>query len=647
MKLFLSPDELKLPAFAGKKASTLNHMRHLGYRVPHFLVTPPALSQDLFSSPDLRRVLAKEAIGRLSRSTYCVRSNALVEDEIERSHAGIFKSSIGVPSEGLSEAIFEVLSLANEVLKGNLSLFSLIIQEYIPAEFSGVTFTRNPLGTRELVIEFTREDKNQVVSGGATPTREQRFHSNLLPKKSTLPSSIEASLLGMMRLEAELGWPQDIEWCAHGNGLTFLQCRPISTLTPLQLETFRYLDRHPALSGPHFFEKSELSEIAPRPKVFSFRVLTHLFTRGGPCDRVYRKYQIYYQPKAFLTRFGNELYVDREAELRSFFPSRTFLKKNAVRSVIDRLLVLPRSLWNRLAFDLIAARCTEEKIKLLEIQTAALLAKVNAAQDWKDQLHLFYSDYEVFFEVNLLASALTQRLGTLLKGAPITLGEALSEGGGSLAPWQLSVVGPVLDKVKHLHRLRDRSRVFFDSRMKSIEAALFDYATQLKLSPAERILFATPEEIQAKDLPPARLIEREQEYFSFSNWTLPASLRSEPIQHAEGLIAVSSGSSEGVLVTESELKTILNSRDSSAPEDLILWSELLEPRLHRYFPHIKGILADRGGLLSHLAILARESGVPVWVNFRPNAEIPLGSKIQVSNTGGVPVIRSASSRMRP
>jgi phosphohistidine swiveling domain-containing protein len=224
----------------------------------------------------------------------------------------------------------------------------------------------------------------------------------------------------------------------------------------------------------------------------------------------------------------------------------------------------------------------------------------------------------------------------------------LTEGVADLPRWRQEVISPVLEKTRHLNRLRDLSRIFFESRMKALESALITHARELNLSPAESILFATPEEIRSRELLVSKLIERELEYESFSNWTLPSSLRDpKPRLLSWSLVTVSSGTSEGRLVSEAELLEILKSPQSSGTEDLILWTELLEPRLHHYFPHLQGILADRGGLLSHLAILARESRMPVWVNFRPSADFPLGSRIQVSNTGDVPVIRSASSRIRP
>jgi len=47
----------------------------------------------------------------------------------------------------------------------------------------------------------------------------------------------------------------------------------------------------------------------------------------------------------------------------------------------------------------------------------------------------------------------------------------------------------------------------------------------------------------------------------------------------------------------------------------ILITKILSPDLVQFFPKIEGILSEEGGLLSHLAIMAREEGIPVISGF--------------------------------
>jgi pyruvate,water dikinase len=57
--------------------------------------------------------------------------------------------------------------------------------------------------------------------------------------------------------------------------------------------------------------------------------------------------------------------------------------------------------------------------------------------------------------------------------------------------------------------------------------------------------------------------------------------------------------------------------------------------LVKHFKHIEGIVSEYGGLLSHLAILAREQEKPVVVTFFPKREnIQVGDKIKIDGSNG-------------
>ena len=230
MKLFLSPDELASPEAAGPKAHGMKRMRHLGYRVPRFFVTPASLSELLLSRPDLRTLLAQEACARHSSPLWAIRSNSFDEDGPNRSRAGRFESMTGVEAKGIADAIERVLSQARRATGGDLSRFSLIIQEYLPAEYEGVIFTRNPLGTRDLVVEYSSGSDARITSGESPRSRVFRHHSDLIRKPPLLPPALADILLRMPRLEAESGFPLDLEWCIHQGHFYVLQCRPVTTL---------------------------------------------------------------------------------------------------------------------------------------------------------------------------------------------------------------------------------------------------------------------------------------------------------------------------------------------------------------------------------------------------------------------------------
>ena len=93
---------------------------------------------------------------------------------------------------------------------------------------------------------------------------------------------------------------------------------------------------------------------------------------------------------------------------------------------------------------------------------------------------------------------------------------------------------------------------------------------------------------------------------------------------------VSPGVVSGILVTRSDVE--VNRYDG---EERILYTEILSPDLVQYFDRILGIVSENGGLLSHLAIVARERGVPVVVGCSlQNQNFVLGSRVHINGSTG-------------
>jgi pyruvate,water dikinase len=80
-------------------------------------------------------------------------------------------------------------------------------------------------------------------------------------------------------------------------------------------------------------------------------------------------------------------------------------------------------------------------------------------------------------------------------------------------------------------------------------------------------------------------------------------------------IGVSSGIGEGIFVTKANIGTVTGKK--------ILYTEVLSPDIVQYFDSIVGIVSNSGGMLSHLAIMAREAKIPVVVT-NSSKTIPFG-----------------------
>lgn len=205
--------------------------------------------RDLFG----RTHLSKETLERLQKELkadvcYAVRSSASKEDLPDYSFAGQYESYLNV--KGIKEiekavidcyqSMFSPVSLGYLVNHGigaeGLSM-SVVIQEMVQAQISGVCFTVNPLtgNDREMFIEAAEGLGDHLVSGKVTP---EQYYYNWYDKKghfdqgNHLLSTDELSELGetFLRVQLLFGYPCDIEFALEGGRLYILQARGITKI---------------------------------------------------------------------------------------------------------------------------------------------------------------------------------------------------------------------------------------------------------------------------------------------------------------------------------------------------------------------------------------------------------------------------------
>lgn len=464
------------------KAGRLAELARMGLNVPPFAVVPGG------SVPEARR--------------YAVRSNADVEDGDASAHAGQFLTLLDVEPAELSDAIERVRASGSP---------SVIVQEFIEPDFAGVAFTRSPLGGREMVIEWHTGRGADVVGGKVQP-RTERFYWTNKP-----PARFAAVVAPFKKIEEHFGFPQDIEWCVRGGGWFFLQTRPITSIGKKEYEGMKFLDARLPTGRPFRYEKTEVSEFAPRPTPTMMDLLKKMYGPDGPIERAYRRHGVRYRPVLFLVLIGSQLYVDRDAERRTLFPNfLTTIKNTAALARIRPNL-----------------RDATRQLETLERAPSGD----------------FLKDYETIFDINLQTAAVFKRK----------------------------------EDVGEWEKLRARGRMI-----------------------AEKYLGM-----------PKRASGDESDF--------PATLTNRPIPPDEHKPrGVSPGIAEGIL------------SDTPVHADRpIIATSLLTPDLTPALDRIAGIIAERGGELSHLAITARERGVPVVVNASPRAlGIPLGVRVRINGTTG-------------
>jgi len=207
---------------------------------------------------------------------YAVRSSSPEEDLEGSSFAGGYETSLGVTRDTLEEAIrnsfvscldYRIFAYKRE--KGfdvNKPSISVIVQEQVDAECSGVAFSLNPLNNcfDEAVINSNFGLGETVVAGQVTPDHfvvdkvkgeileeqiSEKGVSVLLKKnggtqlrksKRRQPSVNREQVMEVTKLLAEVekcyDKPMDIEWAYQNGKLYLLQARPITAYFPLPPE---------------------------------------------------------------------------------------------------------------------------------------------------------------------------------------------------------------------------------------------------------------------------------------------------------------------------------------------------------------------------------------------------------------------------
>jgi pyruvate,water dikinase len=122
------------------------------------------------------------------------------------------------------------------ILEDDLGM-GVIVQEMVPADWSGVMFTRDPQGhAGDMRIEAVAGLGEALVSGRVTPLDFVVDRETLSVQSRSGTEQLDfledLARLGL-RVERRSGFPQDIEWAVTAEGLQLLQARPITVARPL------------------------------------------------------------------------------------------------------------------------------------------------------------------------------------------------------------------------------------------------------------------------------------------------------------------------------------------------------------------------------------------------------------------------------
>ncbi len=645
----------------GSKTKNLKKLMDAGFNVPAFIAIPSSTLQKIISKnkdtnkPIIERLLA-EIQEKFQKPKYAVRSSALIEDNAENSFAGQFKTKIDQAIHQLPDAIIEVLEQAQTFLGGSLEKFSLIIQEYIPADYAGICFTRNPLGVREMVIEYHEGIGEDVVSGKIKPMRKSLYWHQ--PEFSVNLPGFNPAFQAFKDIETLFKKPQDIEWCIKDGKWYLLQSRPITTITANDYEEFIFLDNSLPKNTHFFFEKTEISEIAARPTPFTLSLLEAIYAKNGPIHKVYSHFGVDYQTKDFLRIIGNELYVDREEEIKTLLPAYSYFSKSDFKPHWTSLRGFFETLKNLFALNKISLKKYDGLMALLKEKLASPPVKRKA----QEIVLKFIEDYEIIFEINVLAEKAVKRLEHVLKNEHISIAIILgsskklslnfdsenwkgncleiadesafvqfqnkSATDNEVDQWykhlpelKKKLLMPFIEEAQKFNILREYGRYLTVKNVNQLRDMIWHEAKNMSFTEPRLLYFATISEIHDHSISEDVCNDRKRKYQDYSKFNFPSKFTNLPIIFDNELLGVSKGKARGKLVT-------VNTVSQSGP--CILYTKLLTPDLTQYFDNTNGIVSESGGLLSHLAIMAREKGIPVIVNFDlTKASIAIGDMVEI------------------
>lgn len=270
----LTPD---LYEQAGGKGAMLARMSQAGYPVPPGLVVLQTAFDDggrlKEEAWNTARALIRELRGNNQGIQFAVRSSALSEDSAKASFAGEFETVLNVgPDEDILEAIHTVAaSAASERVKAYTQAqgisgahrVAVVIQQMVHPEISGVLFTVDPItgSYREMTGNYVHGLGEQLVSGEAN-AREFRISrpKGVYQGPEELRKYARNLYKYAHKLEKSLGLPQDIEWAIADGKLYLLQARPITTLTPGNIDHYEIND---SLAGDDLWANTNVGEAVP------------------------------------------------------------------------------------------------------------------------------------------------------------------------------------------------------------------------------------------------------------------------------------------------------------------------------------------------------------------------------------------------
>lgn len=668
---------------SGAKAAALAEAaRHGLPTVPGFVVSTAAVNARSAGAPLPGEVLAAWAeLSQDGQLPLVVRSSSTVEDLGDSSMAGRFESVVGVRGRSeFTRAVDVVIGSRAGAADGSDSLsgdepLAVLVQPLLEARCGGVLFGIDPVSGREdrLVVAVTAGGPDRLVSGEVDGSRYELDRSGRrvahTPGDGGAPLS-RRRLRELARLATRVqevfDGPQDVEWAVDGVGrLRLLQSRPVTAeprgrpagpvfgpgpvietfpepLQPLEVDlwveplrsalrralrlagtaTDDALDASPLVVVLDGWVAVDLDLLDPRHR--KPRLAERLDPRP-PLRRLYASWRVG-RLRAALPALARDV-IDAADETLSGTPALSGLSERQLVAVLRRLRpalvsVHAHELLTGLLVDPAKPGTTGAAAALRVLARGRQAGMADADVVAASPVVLALAPPQVR-AAPLLPEDVGRGDGSPWEGAPVgNPGGDAEEGpppaGGADVQEDPGLLREALRlRARWLQELGARAAWLLGERLAAsgrlpradavrevhldeLTAAVHDPGTGLRPAPHE-----------PGDPLPAR--------FRVSNTGRPVA-----VAGAGGASGAGGGAGRGPV-----------HQGDDPPEGAVLVVRTLDPVLAPVLPRLAGLVAETGSVLAHLAILAREAGVPTVVGYAGAEEkFSPGTVVRVDGDAG-------------
>jgi phosphohistidine swiveling domain-containing protein len=654
----------------GGKAAALARARAAGLRTLPGVVLTTAFCAEVDGGADVEgHPAVREAFDRArgADQDLVARSSSVVEDTSESSMAGQFASVVGVRGlDELTAAVGTVLDSRERAGAADAPI-AVLVQPLLDPDVGGVLFGVDPVSGRSdrRVVTAVRGAPEALVSGEAEGSRfvldeNGRVVEGVLGDGPNLSRARLRALVALSgRVAATFGGPQDVEWAIGADDtLWLLQSRPVTTeirgvprgpiygpgpvaetfpepLTELERDlwvpplreavreavllaggaTAREVDASEvvvAIEGHVAIDLRLAGEIRPRQTVAHRLNPVPAFQRMRVAWRVGRL-------RSAMPGLAEHLLDRVDADLEAV-PALPELTSRQLIALLHRSRVILRALH---AHEILMGMLTDTGGNRMTGASVALRVLVEARQDG-------LSDDEILARSPIVLALAPPRVAPEPELPPEASAFNLGpdgEGGNDNG-----ILREALRlRVRWIQELAGRAAWALGERMAaSGELPRPGLIRHMNLAHVEAVATKRAEVV------PALVATHEHDFGKPLPTWFQVSDRGRPIR-VQSAAEVGGGTGAGGGVDSGPVTY----NTSDPPTGSVLVTATLTPGLAPLLSRLAGIVAETGSVLSHLAILARESGVATVVGYAGAvAELPEGTVVEVDGDAGRVTIQS-------